>query len=63
MDPIFNYIGIGTSYHEKYEACTVIILAEDIISLGTLNEIFSCSWYKWKVQETQGIEDWGIDNC
>ena len=43
MDPIFNYIGIGTSYHEKYEACTVIILAEDIISLGTLNEIFSCS--------------------
>lgn len=39
MDPIFKYIGIGTSYHESHEACTVIILAEDIISLGTITLI------------------------
>lgn len=39
MDPIFKYIGIGTSYHESHEACTVIILAEDIISLGIITLI------------------------
>lgn len=27
LDPIFKYVGIGCSYHEKLEACTVIILA------------------------------------
>lgn len=33
LDPIYNYVGIGTSYHEKYGTVTVVILAEDIISL------------------------------
>lgn len=33
LDPIYNYVGIGTSYHEKYGTVTVIILAEDVISL------------------------------
>ncbi len=34
MDPIYNYIGIGSSYHSQYDTVTVIILAEDAVSLG-----------------------------
>lgn len=33
LDPVFKYIGIGCCYHKKNEACTVIIMAEDITSL------------------------------
>ena len=33
LDPIYNYIGVGTSFHDKYGIVTVIILAEDVISL------------------------------
>ena len=35
LDPIYNYVGIATSFHEKYGTVTVIILAEDVISLVT----------------------------
>ena len=49
LDSTFNYIGIGSSYHESQEACTVIILAEDIISLGTYLFSHSCSWRNWQV--------------
>lgn len=33
LDPIYNYVGIGTSFHEKYGTVSVLILAEDVISL------------------------------
>jgi uncharacterized protein YkwD len=35
LDPVYNYIGVGTSFHDKYGIVTVIILAEDVISLVT----------------------------
>lgn len=31
----FQYIGIGTSLHSVHGVVTVIVLAEDVISLGT----------------------------
>ena len=49
LDPIFNYIGVGTSYHEKTGACTVIILAEDIISLGNFFIYDSCPRANWQI--------------
>lgn len=39
LDPIYKYVGIGTSFHEKYGTVTVIILAEDVLSLGKLYAI------------------------
>lgn len=33
LDPAFHYIGIGTSLHEAQGVVTVIVLAEDVISL------------------------------
>lgn len=34
LDPIYNFIGIGSCLHETQGFVTVIILAEDVISLG-----------------------------
>lgn len=33
LDPTFHYIGIGTAMHETQGAVTVIVLAEDVVSL------------------------------
>lgn len=33
LDPAFQYIGIGCSLHSKHEVVTVIILAEEVVSL------------------------------
>lgn len=35
LNPQFQYIGIGTSLHNVHGVITVIVLAEDVISLGT----------------------------
>lgn len=34
LDPAFQYIGIGTALHEAYGVVTVVIVAEDVVSLG-----------------------------
>lgn len=34
LNPIFKYVGIGTVLHSQYGVVTVIVLAEDVISLG-----------------------------
>jgi uncharacterized protein YkwD len=30
LDPVFKYVGIGTSYHRKYNKITVLLLAENV---------------------------------
>ena len=35
LDPTFHYIGIGGCLHRDYGVVTVIVLAEDAISLGS----------------------------
>jgi len=39
LDPIYSFIGIGCSYHPTYGYVTVIVMAEDVISLGKINDI------------------------
>jgi uncharacterized protein YkwD len=39
LDPAFRYIGIGTALHETYGVVTVIVLAEDVVSLGKFGKI------------------------
>lgn len=34
LNPAFKYAGIGTALHSQFGVVTVIILAEDVISLG-----------------------------
>ena len=41
LDPIYQYIGIGTALHSVYGSVTVIVLAEDMVSLGI------CCWIQW----------------
>ena len=35
LNPVFRYVGIGTALHGVYGVVTVIVLAEEVISLGT----------------------------
>lgn len=39
LNPTFKYVGIGTALHSQYGVVTVIILAEDVISLGKQSPI------------------------
>jgi uncharacterized protein YkwD len=34
LNPVFNYIGIGCCLHKVHGFVTVIVLAEDVVSLG-----------------------------
>lgn len=36
LDPIYKYVGVGCCLHKTHGFVTVIVLAEDVVSLGTL---------------------------
>jgi uncharacterized protein YkwD len=39
LNPVFKYIGIGTALHSVYGVVTVVVLAEEVVSLGRFDVI------------------------
>ena len=34
LDPVYQYVGVGTALHSVYGSVVVIVMAEDLDSLG-----------------------------